>query len=544
MTLEDIITTLGGFGCYQKRLFIVICVIEFFVPFQLFCHLFHTLPVDHWCNDTTWWPRSCPIHWNVTPSECRSFLKGIVIPTSGDPPVYSKCTKYDYENVTGDVTEWMTLNTSVDVIACDRGWVFEEDTPLTLSKEFELVCDKKALTKVAQSIYFAGILTGCLLCSFIGDRFGRLTIFYTGMLGVGVIGTIIAFVQSITSYLILRYITGLFIWFAVSSAYIILMEFIGTSHRVVGGTILTVPFGIGFMALAGIAYGIGNWRKLQLVVSLPYIAFLVFWRKSLESPRWLMTQERWQDVQKVLDKLAKLNKTDENLTGNEIDGLKESFHSQKTTSSLLHVLRIRRLRWRSLILLTIWFIHSFVYYGLTLNSANFGTNIYVTFCFFGLSEIPACILSLVLMKFIGRRYAVVTCMIPAGLACIFTTFLPPGGWMTTVAVLGKLWISSSFGSIYLFTVELFSTNLRVSVLGASSLSARIGGICAPLMLILTGIWKPLPLIVFGALSLAGGLLALLLPETRGEPMPQTVAEAESLGRTKIRLPTSPTDEDI
>lgn len=56
------------------------------------------------------------------------------------------------------------------------------------------------------------------------------------------------------------------------------MEFIGTSHRVVGGTILTVPFGIGFMALAGIAYGIGNWRKLQLVVSLPYIAFLVFWR--------------------------------------------------------------------------------------------------------------------------------------------------------------------------------------------------------------------------------------------------------------------------
>ncbi|PIK48321.1 putative organic cation transporter protein-like [Apostichopus japonicus] len=106
------------------------------------------------------------------------------------------------------------------------------------------------------------------------------------------------------------------------------------------------------------------------------------------------------------------------------------------------------------------FIHSFVYYGLTLNSANFGTNIYVTFCFFGLSEIPACILSLVLMKFIGRRYAVVTCMIPAGLACIFTTFLPPGGWMTTVAVLGKLWISSSFGSIYLFTVELFSTNLR------------------------------------------------------------------------------------
>ena len=36
-----------------------------------------------------------------------------------------------------------------------------------------------------------------------------------------------------------------------------------------------------------------------------------------------------------------------------------------------------------------------------------------------------------------------------------------------------------------------------------------------------------PGIVFGALSIMAGLLTLRLPETRGRPFPQTIAEVES-----------------
>ena len=39
----------------------------------------------------------------------------------------------------------------------------------------------------------------------------------------------------------------------------------------------------------------------------------------------------------------------------------------------------------------------------------------------------------------------------------------------------------------------------------------------------------IPLILFGVVTLIGGLLTLLLPETLGSKLPDTIAEAEDLG---------------
>jgi hypothetical protein len=39
--------------------------------------------------------------------------------------------------------------------------------------------------------------------------------------------------------------------------------------------------------------------------------------------------------------------------------------------------------------------------------------------------------------------------------------------------------------------------------------------------------KKLPLIVFGVLSIIGGLFALPLPETRNRPLPDTVSDVEN-----------------
>ncbi|GFO06263.1 solute carrier family 22 member 6 [Plakobranchus ocellatus] len=57
-------------------------------------------------------------------------------------------------------------------------------------------------------------------------------------------------------------------------------------------------------------------------------------------------------------------------------------------------------------------------------------------------------------------------------------------------------------------------------MGVASMSARIGGIVAPLILDLDSVFGPLPLIVFGGLSILAGSLALLLPETAGKPLAQ------------------------
>ena len=53
-------------------------------------------------------------------------------------------------------------------------------------------------------------------------------------------------------------------------------------------------------------------------------------------------------------------------------------------------------------------------------------------------------------------------------------------WLTIVlAMIGKLAITSSYGTVYVFSTEQFPTVIRNAGLGACSMSARIGGILAP-----------------------------------------------------------------
>ena len=71
-------------------------------------------------------------------------------------------------------------------------------------------------------------------------------------------------------------------------------------------------------------------------------------------------------------------------------------------------------------------------------------------------------------------------------------------------MLGKFCISGAYAVVYLFSTEQFPTVVKNSGLGMCSLFARFGGLACPYVVLLGGTWKPLPLIIFGALS--GGFL--------------------------------------
>ena len=44
------------------------------------------------------------------------------------------------------------------------------------------------------------------------------------------------------------------------------------------------------------------------------------------------------------------------------------------------------------------------------------------------------------------------------------------------------------------------------------------------------VWLPLPSVIFGVMGVLSGLLTFLLPETLNRKLPDTIAEAEEIGR--------------
>ena len=71
------------------------------------------------------------------------------------------------------------------------------------------------------------------------------------------------------------------------------------------------------------------------------------------------------------------------------------------------------------------------------------------------------------------------------------------------------------------------------------MAARVSGILCPIILILGKYWKPLPLFVFGSSSVLAGILSLLLPETQGRGMPDTIQDGEDVGSKSTDIICNP-----
>ena len=78
--------------------------------------------------------------------------------------------------------------------------------------------------------------------------------------------------------------------------------------------------------------------------------------------------------------------------------------------------------------------------------------------------------------------------------------------------------------------ELFHTPIRNSAMGMCSTMARVGALLAPTIADLDSVAAFLPFVIMGGGAIVVGLLAFLLPETRGHNLPETLEEAEALGK--------------
>lgn len=84
---------------------------------------------------------------------------------------------------------------------------------------------------------------------------------------------------------------------------------------------------------------------------------------------------------------------------------------------------------------------------------------------------------------------------------------------------------------FIIPAEMLPTLIRSGGVGTFSTFSRFGALLAPFVPLLKRYFSFLPLLTFGTFAFISGILAIILPETIGQKLPDTIEEAENIGRT-------------
>ncbi|KAL5004640.1 hypothetical protein ScPMuIL_018096 [Solemya velum] len=302
-----------------------------------------------------------------------------------------------------------------------------------------------------------------------------------------------------------------------------------------------------------------------------------------ESLRWLIANGKIEEARRVLEKAARINKVD----STEVMGILDKYDTTKYPDAMesrafegliqkgntefdldmrspvytkiekssemleeksnmidakantkvkrytpLDILRHKHVLFTSLICWYTWLVNSLTYYGLYMISSELAGNRFLNYFLGAIVEYPACMLEFILINRIGRKKTCILFHATAAISLILASILMTLSGsnysievLTTVFILmGKMAITGSFSSIFLYTPELYPTNLRNAGLGMSSTVSRIGGMLAPYSTTLAryAVWAPGA--IFGGLCLLVTFLLTFLPETMNVELPQTIEE--------------------
>ncbi|XP_071479194.1 organic cation transporter protein-like [Diadema antillarum] len=543
MRFDDLLEKVGSFGPFQHRVCLLVALLAAPSAFHSMIQVFVGEPTDHWCKVSYWEDENCR-DWNLTDSACEQAKKDSSIPVTYEDgeAVYDECSMY---NVTGDQfypSYDGSQNGTKSPLPCLDGWLHDtSEIKSSIVMDWDLVCDKRNYPDYAQSVLYGGYLFGSMFFGYLADRIGRRPSLFMAIFIQATFGVLVAFSPNYWAYLVFKFIQAAGNRAVLLIGFIIVVEFVGPKWRTVTGISIRIFYAFGFMILALLAFFVRYWKTLQIVVSAPLYTFFIFVPFIPESARWLVSQGKSKKAEEVIQHVAKINRTklpDPVFTEAELKEQEATRSDSKP--SVLDLFRTPILRRRTINFVYNWMVVTMVYYGLTYGSSDLGVNAYISFFVSGAAEIPGYVLAIIAIQIFGRRPSLASFVLIGGIACLVNIFIPRGIWNVVVVMIGKCAVSGAVGIVYVYSAECFPTPVRSVGMGLCSMMARVGAIMSPLILILGDYYTPAPQIVFGVSTVLAGFLSLLLPETKGKELPETIEEGELFGTREYDEKVRPT----
>ncbi|XP_075876748.1 solute carrier family 22 member 13-like [Nelusetta ayraudi] len=517
----EILRNIGEFGLFQKVTLLALSFPNILIFLQFGSILFIESDPERHCN-TDW---ILAAHPNLS----REEQLNLTVPRQEDG-TFSRCLMF--VPVDWNITSIRELGLN-ETTGCQDGWVYSSTLyEATIVTDFNLVCGRAHLLQVAQTAMMLGMLSGSLLFGPLAESFGRKRATQTSVMLMLISSTATGLCPNIYLFLVSYLIVGIGYGGYRLNASILATEWIGVSKRSWGVCVIQLIGAVGQCILAGLVYGIRNWRMSQLIGASLYAITAIYIWFIPESARWLLSSGRIDEAKELISKAARINKR------NVPEFLLENTPEKESEKSAGKLTLFQEPVLRNYLLITTfgWFSVQLVYASISLNLANFGMNVFMTQLLFGLTEIPAHTLCMWILEALGRKISLLLTIIVGGLSCILMVAIPQGEAVavTALATLARffmIWAGSVFN---VYIQELFPTSIRQTAIGLSSILSRLGTIVAPSLGLLARYHHVIPPLVYGGLSFISAALCFLLPETRRRELPDSVSEAVSSRKKSAR----------
>ncbi|XP_022075244.1 solute carrier family 22 member 13-like [Acanthochromis polyacanthus] len=517
----EVLRSIGDFGLFQKITLFALSFPNFILPFHFASVLFVESDPERRCN-TDWILSAGP---NLTTEEQLN----LTLPREEDGS-FSKCRMF--VPVDWDIDD-IRENGLNETSGCVNGWVYGNMIyKATIVTDFDLVCERANFLEVAQTLFMAGILVGCLLFGPFAESFGRKRATQIPVVLMVVFCVTTGLCPNFYLYLASQFMAGIGYGGFRMNGIILATEWIGVSKRSWGACLPQLFAAVGQTVLAGVIYLVRDWRLAQFVTaSLLAVVAIYIWFIP-ESARWLLNRGRTDEANQLITKVANINKR----TVPELVLEKIVVKETKTKGGVIILIQSPLLRKYFFTVIFAWFSLNVTYYCLSFNVGKLGLDVFMTQAMFGLSELPAHIMSIWLLEVLGRKVSFMSTILMGGLMCILLLAVPQGNAVavTILATAGRFFTNWAASICNVYVQELFPTSFRQTASGLGSIASRAGGLLAPLLNMLAMYHWVIPIIIYSTLTLVSGALGIVLPETRRKELPDSTDEAES-NRSKTTL---------
>ncbi|XP_067000312.1 organic cation transporter protein [Anabrus simplex] len=200
---------------------------------------------------------------------------------------------------------------------------------------------------------------------------------------------------------------------------------------------------------------------------------------------------------------------------------------KESISDLQSLLTNSELRHRLLISYVIWFTTALSYYAIGFSHENFGSDPVIYAAVSGVVEALGYVVPIFVLHWTGRRVAISFAQLISGALLLTTIAIPLDfpGIILAVAMISRMFNNAVYSIIFLFINELFPTVNRGTAMGTCATISHFAGIVGSFSVMeMSKVSRHLTPVICGISAVLSGLSVLLLPETGGKELPDSVEE--------------------